>query len=139
LILPGPSLTEGFPATNPAVRELIFDAETFALVDAKTYTANLHAANAAGGKLEWALEYAFSTEYGMPDMSVASFEALHASFARDNSSLWHKYKGQGDGSLYCKEYTSATAPFPPAYPCETCDGACKALWVSTLNGTNVPP
>lgn len=74
----------------------------------------------------------------MKDMSVASFEVLHSTFAQENSSLWWKYKGQGDGSLYCKEYDSATAPFPPTYPCESCEGSCKALWLSTLNGSNIP-
>ena len=30
VLLPGPSLTEGYPATNPALRELIFDASSYA-------------------------------------------------------------------------------------------------------------
>ena len=37
VIIPGPSLTEGFPATNPSVRELIFDSETFELLDMNTW------------------------------------------------------------------------------------------------------
>ena len=112
------------------------------MLDAKTYTANLHAANAGGSTgagLQWELEYAFSTEFGMSDLSAASFEALHVQFAQENSSLWRKYKGQGDGSLYCKAYNSSTAPFPPADPCSSCEGSCKELWLHTLNGTNVPP
>ena len=46
LLLPGVSLTEGFPATNPALRLLEFDPETFELHEAYTYYADLHAANA---------------------------------------------------------------------------------------------
>ena len=45
VLLPGPSLTEGFPATNPSLRLLEFDSESFELLDAHTYTADLHAAN----------------------------------------------------------------------------------------------
>jgi hypothetical protein len=139
LILPGPSLTEGWPATNPSVRELVFDAKTFELLDAKTYTADLHAANKPGGTLEWGLEYSFVTMFGMKDMSVEQFEQLHAEFSSSpNSSKWSKYMGQGDGSLFCKGYNGTGAPFPPVYPCKTCEGACKTLWINTLNGTNVP-
>ena len=69
-------------------------ATTFELLDAKTYTANLHAANAPGGSLEWKLEYSFVSMFGMKDMSPASFEQLHAEFAGTTDvSKWDKYKG----------------------------------------------
>ena len=49
VLIPGPSLTEGWPATNPSVRLLEFDAETFELVDIHTYAADLHSANIKNG------------------------------------------------------------------------------------------
>ena len=66
-----------------------------------TRYANLHKANAAG-KLVWELEYAFKTHFEMDDLSPLSFEALHGRMAVSNSTSWDKYRGQGDGSLYCK-------------------------------------
>jgi len=36
IMLPGPSLTEGYPATNPALRLLKFDANTYDLQDVIT-------------------------------------------------------------------------------------------------------
>jgi hypothetical protein len=47
VVIPGPSLTEGYPATNPSLRLLEFDPDTFELVDMKTYYGDLHAANGA--------------------------------------------------------------------------------------------
>ena len=82
VLLPGPSLTEGWPATNPSLRLLEFDSKTYELLDAHTYTADLHSANKAGSKdLDWKLEYAFKKTFGMADMSAASFEALNAKLA----------------------------------------------------------
>lgn len=96
VLLPGPSLTEGFPATNPSLRLLEFDAESFELLDAHTYTADLHAANrkaaARGGggggdaaDLDWQLEYSFKAQFGLDDMGVGSFEALAHRLASDSS------------------------------------------------------
>jgi hypothetical protein len=101
VLLPGPSLTEGYPATNPSVRLLEFDAKTFELVDVRTYIADLHAGNTAGG-MKWVLEYTHRDKFGMPDLSPASFAAAVAAFGVNGSATWNAYKGQGDGSLYCK-------------------------------------
>ena len=137
LMLPGPSLTEGFPATNPSVRLLEFDPDTFALVDAKTFMADLHAANAKGGALEWKLEFSFRAFFSMADLSPSSFDALSSKLAVDNSPLWSHYRGKGNGGLYCTSYTSKSAPFAPTNPCEPCEGSCKSAFIALLNGTNL--
>lgn len=118
------------------MRLLEFDEKSFTLLGVKTFMADLHAAN-KGGTLEWRLEYDFGAKFGMSDLSAASFEALAESMAKEGSPLWHEYKGQGDGALFCTAYSSVTAPFAPIYPCEACEGACKASFLTLLNGTNV--
>eukprot|EP00937_MAST-01D_sp_MAST-1D-sp2_P004275 g4275.t1 len=124
-LLPGPALTQGYPATNPSVRLLEFDPHTYELLDAHTYTADLHAANAGAGAgagalkggLKWVLEYSFRDAFGVGDLSAASLERLNARLASSaGDAAWDKYRGRGDGSLFVGEYTSETAPFPPANP-----------------------
>eukprot|EP01048_Picozoa_sp_COSAG05_P009642 COSAG05_NODE_802_length_7223_cov_58.956569_5_plen_120_part_00 len=99
VLLPGPSLTEGFPATNPSLRLLEFDAASFELLDAHTYTADLHAANrkaaSRGGgvraeDLDWELEYSFKAQFSLEDMSVGSFEALAQRLASNSSTDGNK-------------------------------------------------
>jgi hypothetical protein len=87
VILPGPSLTQGYPATNPSVRLLEFDATTYALVDVQTFVADLHAGN-QGGELEWRLEYSHRERFGMSDLSPAGFAAVVAAMAANDSAVW---------------------------------------------------
>ena len=137
-------LARGFPATNPAIRLLKFDPKTFELLDATTFTADLHEANRVG-KLDWKVEYEFKTRFQMVDMAPSSFELLATRLLDEgdgvkgvtDSSLWDTYKGQGDGSLYCKGFNSTTSPFPPTYPCKPCTGQCRHDFVSYLNATNL--
>lgn len=151
-LLPGPALTEGFPATNPAVRLLEFDATTFELVEATTYTLNLHAANeasdspttasAVSSPVQWTRLYSFTKELGMsPPLNGAAFAALARKLntsSGEGAAVYSQMRGQGDGSFFCSGYNETTAPFTPAYPCKACDTAeCKARFVGeVLNGTN---
>ena len=101
------------------------------------------------GYLDWKVEYEFKERFGLDGMSAASFEALATRLlaheeepavqGERGGSLWQVYKGQGDGSLYCKGYTSATSPFPPIYPCKTCTGDCQRDFVSYLNASALKP
>lgn len=138
VLIPAPSLTEGWPATNPAIRVLEFDETTHELLEMQTYTADLHAGNAKGA-LTWSLEYSFREYFGMEDLSPGSFEALATGLAKNSSASWDDYKGRGDGSLFCSRYTSETAEFTPIGPCSPCpDGsACKSQWIALLNGTDL--
>ena len=69
------AIHRGWPATNPAIRLLKFDPQSFELLDATTYIADLHTANRLG-RLEWKVEYEFKQRFGMTDMSASSFEEL---------------------------------------------------------------
>ena len=99
---------------------------SFELLDAATYTADLHEANKLGA-LNWKKEYDFKERFRMDDMSPRSFERLATRLLAqedeqeaergEGASLWQAYKGQGDGSLYCKGFDSAGSPFPPAARC----------------------
>jgi sphingomyelin phosphodiesterase len=137
VIVPGPAMTEGYPARNPSVRLLEFDPETYALVDARTYVANLHEANRTG-KMEWSLEEgkSFRAIFGMESMSPASFQALHERMRKEGSAEWDLWKGRGDGSLYCSGYDASTARKGevPLGPCKTCEGGCKTQWIDLLDG-----
>jgi hypothetical protein len=107
VLLGGPSLTEGFPATNPNVRLLEFDPSTYELRDAHTYTFDLREANrragSGGAPPEWKLAYSFREYFGMPDMGPASFEALAKKLkegkTQEANSIWEKLRGRGDGAM----------------------------------------
>ena len=146
VIIPGVSLTEGWPAMNPGVRMLEFDDATWELLDMKTYIADLHAANKPGGSLQWKLEYSFKQQFRMHDLSPQSFAALHETFAQENDSntelgdnLWDQFIGKGGGSLSCKGYSSETAPFKPIDDCLPVSAEGKQVWIATLNGTATAP
>ena len=70
----GPSLTEGFPAENPAIRLMEYSPTTFEFTAAKTYSADLEAANAKGS-VGWAFEYDTADALGLPNLSPAAWEA----------------------------------------------------------------
>ena len=142
-LLPGPALTEGYPATNPAVRLLEFDATTFDLVEATTYTLDLHAANEeSDSPVQWTRLYSFTKELGMSGaLNGVAFAALARKLnasSGEGAAVYAQMRGQGDGSYFCSGYNETTAPFIPTYPCKACDTAeCKARFVGeVLNGTN---
>jgi len=116
------------------------------LLDAHTYTVDLHAANGNAGSsavapaLDWELEYSFRAAFRTPDMSAASLEALGARLAgAAGDTAWEKYRGMGDGSYWVGGYTSETAPFAPKSPPTVCAGACRAGFVDQLNATSLRP
>ena len=141
VLLPAPALTEGFPATNPGIRLLEFDPTSFELLDAHTFTADLHRGN-RDGKLDWRLEYSFREFFGIPDMSVESFENLSTKLL-EGGDEWRQYMGRGDGSYFIKSYDAATASFEPKLGadslCHEADVNCRAKVVSYLNATSLRP
>lgn len=138
VLIPGAAMTEGFPARNPSLRLVQFDAETFDLVDIQTYRADLHSANKVG-KLRWHLAYSFRDKFKMESLSAHNFEKLHKEFKRPSSRAWDTFMGQGDGSIYCSGYNQSTAPFPPALPCLPCSGKCKDDWIKAIDGFVTDP
>ena len=52
------------------------------LLDAHTYTADLHSANRnnGSGTLDWRLEYSFKDKFGLPDMSEPANTSLSPLF-----------------------------------------------------------
>jgi hypothetical protein len=149
VMLAGPSLTEGFPATDPAFRVLEFSAANddtrWALLDAHTFAADINAANGPpgtdrrthhAGDLAWKKLYSFTEAFEMPDLSPAAFEALAARMHDPGSHAWDVYRGRGNGSVFCSGYDSASSAFAEHSPCTTvCEGVCKDVWVAWLNGS----
>jgi hypothetical protein len=123
------------------VRLLEFSPVSFELLDAHTYTADLHQGNAAGA-LDWKLEYSFRAFFGMADMSVPSFEALSAKLLAGGPE-WQQWMGRGNGAYFIKGYDAATAKFEPILGagllCHAGDAACRAKVVSFLNATSLRP
>jgi len=119
-----PSLTEGYPPTNPGLRRFTLDGASGDVLAARTYTTNLTAANAAWAAT-WSLEYDAATAYGLPDFTPAAWEAavgrLAAPGAPEWAAFWRHYRKSYDG--------------PSAEPCES--GPCKDDLVAFLNGTSV--
>jgi hypothetical protein len=122
----GPSLTEGYPAANPALRTFEIDDASFVPTEMVTYYGDIIAAN-ADFAFTWKVEYDARLAFGMPDLSVASWEAVLASMVPDNSSSWSSYY-----VFNGKSYSGPSAP--PA--CDT--GACKEIAIGWLNGTSLP-
>ena len=119
-----PSLTEGYPASNPGLRTYALDAATLDVLDATTVWGNITAANAA-----WAFlfdeSYSARALYGLADLSPASWLAAVARFAAPNSSAWADF-----WRVYRKGYDG-----PSAGPCDA--GDCKDSLLGWLNGTLV--
>jgi len=120
MLFGGPSLTEGYPPTNPALRRYEVDA-SFRVLDYVTYSGNITKANE-----EWAFlfeeEFRFTTQFGVADASAASFEHLAARMAIDGAPEWADFY-----RLRFKSYEGST----PA--CVT--GECKDFIVAQTNGT----
>lgn len=119
-----PSLTEGYPASNPGLRAYTADAASLAPLDALTFVMNLSAANAAWAPA-WKLEYAATALYGMPDVSAGSWADAVDRMARNGSTEWTAFMRAS-----VKQYDGPSAPGP-------CEGACKDELVGWLNGSAV--
>jgi hypothetical protein len=114
-----PSLTEGFPASNPGLRAFTVDADTLAPLEATTYWANLSLAN-ENWALAWQLEYAATQQYGLADLSAAEWgravERMSANGSAEFRAFWR----------------ATVKGFEGLGPC---DDACKVGVLSRLNGT----
>ena len=76
----GPSLTEGWPSENPAIRQYIYGGsgapETrYSITESLTYMTDLIEANRVG-RITWKMEYSMRQLYNMPDLKPASWLAV---------------------------------------------------------------
>lgn len=119
-----PSLTEGYPPANAAVRLWTVDPSAWELLDGETFIVNISAANAAGVAL-FHREYSFRADFNMPDLSPGSWEAVTQRMQADFASpggAWALFE-----RLYYKNYSSG-------YPlCAT--AVCALPEIAYLNGT----
>lgn len=114
-----PSLTEGYPASNPGLRAFEVDAATLAPVDVRTFWTNLSAAN-ENWAATWELEYSARELYGLADLSAASWAALVQRMAAAGS----------------EEFGAFLRASRKNYPLDgPCDAACQASTIAALNGT----
>ena len=117
-----PSLTEGFPASNPGIRKFMLDSNTYEILDMITYYGNITAANDEHTFI-WEQEYSMKLDYSLPDLSAISINNLvNNDMVLDNSSSWTLF-----WNSYRKQY------FGPSYV--PCDGLCKVGMLQFLNGT----
>jgi hypothetical protein len=138
LMVTSPSVSFSYPAANPAVRLLEFDATDFALKDMRTYSSDLHAANLAG-EATWELEYSFAKTFGLMDgISPAAMAALVDRMASEDSHEWHTYRGAENGTFYCRGWLADAGSADSHCP-QNCQGDCKQSWLRVLNGTGTLP
>ena len=126
MLFVGPSLTEGFPPSNPALRryELAGAGARFVVADAVTSFANLTRANAAWA-LEFEPEYRMTTRYGLAAGTAGdggAWQSLVERMAVDGSPSWADFY-----AAHSKLYVGSTPP------CAA--GACKAAILALVNGT----
>lgn len=122
VVYASPSLTEGYPASNPGIRKFIIDSDTYEIMDMVTYYGNITSANE---KLTfiWEEEYSVKNDYQLPDLSADSFNTLvNQDMKVNNSNSWSIF-----WSSYRKQY------FGPSYV--PCDGPCKVGMLGLLNGS----
>ena len=117
----GPSLTEGYPPSNAALRRVEADGATLDITDVVTSFGNLSAANAAWA-LVWEEEYRATALYGLPDVSPASWERLVGRMAPTGSAEWAAF-----WAVSGKRYDGPSAA--------SCEGGCKTNEIAFLNGS----
>ena len=115
-----PSLTEGYPASNPGLRVFSVDAATLEPRDVFTYWMNITLANAVSAP-DWSLEYSARNLYRLPDVSAQSWADLVERMRVNGSAEFDAFR-----RATIKQYHSLGP----------CDWACKADTLSALNGTS---
>lgn len=115
-----PSLTEGYPASNPGLRAFSVDAATLEPLDVLTFWMNITRANEVATP-EWSLEYSARDLYGLPDVSAQSWSGLVERMSVNGSAEFDAFR-----SATIKQF----AGLGP------CDAACKADTLAALNGTS---
>jgi hypothetical protein len=122
MLFVGPSLTEGYPPTNPALRRVRIDTVSLDVLDIITSYGNITKANEEWAFL-WEKEYSFKEAYPtLSDMSADSFANLVVAMNASSSDEWDSY--------YTFNYKSYRGP--SSLPCT---GPCKSAEISFLNGS----
>jgi hypothetical protein len=115
-----PSVTEGYPPSNPGLRYYDLQEGSLAVLEATTLWLNLTQANAEWAP-RWQLEYAAREAYGMQDLSAASWEGAVGAWA-GGGAAWGAFVG----------YSQKLYEDTPA-----CERSCKAAWLGWINGSQV--
>jgi hypothetical protein len=114
-----PSLTEGYPPSNPGLRYYTLDSDRLAPLDTTTLWMNLSAANAAWAP-RWQVEYSARAAYGLEDASAGSWARALARMAVDGAPEWAAFVNAS------RKQFAGTA---------VCEGTCKAAWIGYMNGS----
>jgi len=90
----GPSLTEGWPAENPAIRQYVYGNEggetSYQILESLTHWANLTKANQVG-HVDWELEYDMRELFQMKDLQPASWLSVVERMRTDNKTWADHY------------------------------------------------
>lgn len=124
MLFVGPSLTEGYPPTNPALRRVRLDTDSLDVLDVITSYGNITQANEDWAFL-WEHEYSFIDTYTSlkNNLSADSFANLVTVMNEtDNNVEWDSY--------YTFNYKSYQGP--SSLPCT---GPCKSAEIAFLNGS----
>lgn len=121
VLFSAPSVTEGYPASNPGLRYYTLEGGSLAPLEAHTLWLNLSASN-AGWAPKWQAEYDASAAFGMAGVGAGAWAGALAGWAPAGAPGWAAFVGFSQ-----KRYEDTPA----------CEGACKAAWLGWMNGSAV--
>ena len=107
----GPSLTEGFPSENPALRIMEYSTSSFDFTAAKTYSTDLAVANAEG-KVTWSFEYDVAQAFGLPDLSPIHWQNWVQTEMATNQTAFLDYLGRRRRHFLGPRSAGSGAPCP---------------------------
>ena len=121
VLFSAPSVTEGYPPSNPGLRFYSLAAGSLAPLEAHTLWLNLSASNADWAP-RWQAEYDASAAYGMAGVGAAEWAGALAGWAAGGAPGWEAFVNFSQ-----KRYQGTPQ----------CEGACKAAWLGWMNGSAV--
>lgn len=122
VLFAAPSLTEGYPPSNPGLRVYQVDALTNAVQEAVTWSADIRQGNKAWD-LVWEREYTATLAFNLSGGAgrAGAWEEAFTQWAASGSAGWALFQ-----DFYVKGYANPG-----------CEGACKESLLGWMNGTAV--
>lgn len=122
-----PSLSTAYPRTNPTVRLWRHEVSEATPFDYDQFYLDLLTSN-AHHEAHFAHAYSFREEYGLPDLTRASFEALLEEFKNDahNGEVGWRCSAGASGALYIPARSVSTADHGFNATAASCERECDA-------------
>jgi hypothetical protein len=116
-----PSLTEGYPPSNPGLRYYTLEEGSLAVSEVHTVWMNLSRANAEWAP-QWDSEYNATQAYGLGSVGAEAWASALQQWAPSGADGWRSFVGFSQ-----KQYEDTPE----------CEGSCKSAWIGWMNGSAV--